>query len=100
MLRCYALTNWSAETFPIARERYDFLGWFEGIVVSREEKTRKPFPEIYRILMDRYEVRPEEAVFIDDNEKNVAMGKSLSIDSIHFQSPRLLREELQKREIL
>ena len=43
-LRCYALTNWSAETFPIARELYDFLGWFEGIVVSGEEKTRKPFP--------------------------------------------------------
>ena len=65
--RLLALTNWSHETFPVALQRYEFLHWFEGIVVSGEEKTRKPFADIYGILLDRYEVTPEEAVFIDDS---------------------------------
>ena len=50
-LRFLALTNWSAELFPIALERYEFLHWFEGIVMSGEERTRKPFPEIYQTLL-------------------------------------------------
>src|SRR5687767_5947430 len=56
--RLYALTNWSEETFPWALESFDFLQWFEGIVVSGVEKTRKPFPEFYQILFDRYKVNP------------------------------------------
>ena len=53
-VKLYALTNWSAETFPIAQRRFDFLKRFEGIVVSGEEKTRKPFSKIYEITLDRY----------------------------------------------
>ena len=70
-----ALTNWSAETFPIALQRYDFLGWFDGIVMSGEEKTRKPFPGFYRILLDRYAVKPAQALFIDDSARNIEGGK-------------------------
>jgi len=61
--KIYALTNWSAETFPIALEKYQFLGWFDGVVVSGTEKKRKPFPEFYQILLDRYNVKAEEAIF-------------------------------------
>ena len=99
-LRLYALTNWSAETFHIARQEYDFLQLFEGIVVSGEEKTRKPFPEIYQILMSRYDVHPAQALFIDDNAHNVQTGTSLGIDSIHFQSSRQLAKELQQRQLI
>ncbi len=95
-----ALTNWSAETFPIAIERYDFLSWFDGIVVSGTEKTRKPFPDIYKILLSRYDVNPGDAVFIDDNIHNVQTGLRLGIDSIHFKSPADLQTELTKRNIL
>ncbi|MFM8489690.1 MAG: HAD family hydrolase, partial [Bacteroidota bacterium] len=56
--RLLALTNWSGETFPVALGRYDFLHWFEGIVVSGDEGTRKPFPDIYQLLLDRYAVTP------------------------------------------
>ena len=63
----YALTNWSAETFPPQRERFAFLSWFDGIVVSGDEGVIKPDPRIFRILLDRYRIAPEEAVFIDDN---------------------------------
>ncbi len=59
--RLYALTNWSEETFPWALDNFEFLHWFEGIVVSGVEKTRKPFPEFYQILLDRYSVKPEKS---------------------------------------
>jgi 2-haloacid dehalogenase len=95
--RVYALTNWSGETFPIAQgmERFQFLHWFEGIVVSGDEKTRKPFPKIYQILLDRYGVNPAEAVFIDDNFKNIVTARELGIAGIHFQSSEQLAEELE-----
>lgn len=92
--RLLALTNWSAETFPVALERYDFLHWFEGIVVSGAEKTRKPFADIYEILIDRYEVNPEEAVFIDDSLTNVEGAEAVGINGIHFQGTAQLRETL------
>lgn len=97
--RLYALTNWSAETFPWALERFDFLHWFEGIVVSGVEKTRKPFPEFYEILLNRYSIVPERAVFIDDNLKNIEAARSLRIDGIHFQGAHQLAEELARRGI-
>ncbi len=93
--RLLALTNWSAETFPVALDRYDFLHWFEGIVVSGTEKTRKPFPEIYQILVDRYAVHPPAAVFIDDNLANARAAETIGIRGIHFQGAGALRRELQ-----
>lgn len=93
--RLYALTNWSAESFPVAQRMFDFLGWFDGIVVSGEEKTRKPFPDFYRILFARYSVTPSRALFIDDNVKNVVGGREMGLNVIHFQSPAQLRSELE-----
>ena len=98
--RLLALTNWSNETFPVALDRYDFLHWFEGIVVSGDERTRKPFPDIYQILLDRYQVNPEEAVFIDDSHKNVQGAEALRIHGIHFQSPAQLRQTFQEWQLL
>lgn len=94
--RLYALTNWSAETFPWALNTFDFLHWFEGIVVSGVEKTRKPFPEFYRILFERYNIEPSRSLFIDDNIKNIEGGKAVGLNTIHFQSPGQLRNELQQ----
>jgi 2-haloacid dehalogenase len=93
-LRFYALTNWSAETFPIALERFDFLHWFDGRVVSGQEKMRKPFPEFYQLLLDRYKVKAEEALLVDDNLRNVKAGEMLGINCIHFQNPQDLKLQL------
>lgn len=93
--RFYALTNWSAELFPIALQRYDFLHWFDGRVVSGEEKTRKPFPEIYQCLLHRYKVAAADALFIDDNERNVNAARELGITSIHFQNAAQLEHDLE-----
>ncbi|QNF32172.1 HAD family phosphatase [Adhaeribacter swui] len=96
----YALTNWSAETFPIALQQFDFLGWFDGVVVSGTEKDRKPFASFYQTLLNRYDVKPEESIFIDDNLRNVRAAEALGITSIAFTSPEALREELQAQELL
>jgi 2-haloacid dehalogenase len=93
-LKLYALTNWSAELFPIALQRYDFLHWFDGRVVSGEEKIRKPFPEIYQLLLNRYDVKPSQAVLIDDSLRNIEAAKKLGITSIRFHNPEQLKEEL------
>lgn len=98
--KLYALTNWQAELFHIPLVRYDFLHWFDGRVVSGEEKTRKPFPEFYQRLLDRYNVDPSKALFIDDNLRNVNAGEQVGIKSIHFQSPGQLRKTLKKLKIL
>jgi len=90
----YALTNWSAETFPVALQRYEFLQSFEGILVSGEEKTIKPFPKIYEILLERYQINPLMSVFIDDNLENVEAAKKFGIIGIHFKSTQQLKEEL------
>ncbi len=93
--RLLALTNWSAETFPVALERYEFLQWFEGIVVSGTERTRKPFADIYQVLLDRYGVSAEESVFIDDSLKNVEGAAAIGMHGIHFQNTEQLREALR-----
>ncbi len=95
----YALTNWSAETFPVALQRYEFLKWFDGIVMSGEERTRKPFPEIYQILLKRFQINASKAIFIDDNLRNIQGAEAMGIDGIHFQSPHQLSNELKDRGI-
>ncbi|MBB6108441.1 2-haloacid dehalogenase [Mucilaginibacter lappiensis] len=98
--KIYALTNWSAETFPVALARYDFLGWFDGIVVSGVEKMRKPAPEFYQILLDRYQVDPQTALFIDDNYRNILAAEKIGIRSIHFTSAAELEKELEALKLL
>jgi 2-haloacid dehalogenase len=86
--KLYALTNWSAETFPHAKQRFEFLSWFDGIVVSGEEKLRKPFPEFYKILLDRYKLSAAETLFIDDNLRNVKAAAAIGMETIYFSDPQ------------
>ncbi|WP_136481164.1 HAD family hydrolase [Cognatitamlana onchidii] len=94
-----ALTNWSAETFPMALEKFDFLQWFEGIIVSGEEKTRKPFDDIYNLTLERFQIKPENAIFIDDNLRNIEAAKNLRINGIQFKSPEDLKTQLKQYNI-
>ena len=93
----FGLTNWSHETFPYALENYDFFELFDGkIVVSGEEKLIKPNPEIWKVLLDRYAIKAEESVFIDDNFKNIEVAKSLGFLTIHITENTDLDDELSK----
>jgi 2-haloacid dehalogenase len=98
--KLYALTNWSAETFPVALELYDFLHWFDGRLVSGEEKVRKPFKEIYQLLIDRFGIDPKKAIYVDDNIRNVLPARELGFTGIHFRTPELFREELKNLGVL
>lgn len=98
--RLFALTNWSESTFPWALQNFSFLSWFEGIVVSGVEKTRKPYPEIYQILFNRYKVDPRNTLFIDDNVKNIEGGKVVGLHTLHFTSPAQLRADLSAMKLL
>ncbi|MDB5193907.1 MAG: family hydrolase [Segetibacter sp.] len=97
--KIYALTNWSAETFPIAQQRYDFLSWFDGVVVSGTEKMRKPTPKFYQLLLDRYNVNAADAIFIDDNLRNVEAARKMGIETIQFTTPEELQLALKEKEI-
>lgn len=99
--RLLALTNWSAEYFPWAREQFDFLGLFEGIVVSGEVKMKKPEPAIYEHLRDRFGLGDfTGCVFIDDSERNVAAARALGLDAIRFERPEQLRAALTQRGVV
>ncbi len=73
---------------------------FQYQLVSGEEKTRKPFSDIYQVLLNRFKVNASEAVFIDDSLRNIAGAEKEGISGIHFQSPQQLLQELEKMEIL
>jgi 2-haloacid dehalogenase len=96
----FALTNWSAETFASQAPRFEFLDWFEGILVSGRERMIKPDPRIFQLLMDRHGIAAEQAVFIDDSLANVEAANALGIHGIHFTSPTKLRRELSRLSLL
>jgi len=98
--RLYALTNWSAETFPHALERFEFFKLFDGVLVSGEEKMRKPFPEFYQRLLKKFNIEPSAALFIDDSSRNVKAAQEVGINSIVFQSPGKLRQDLRTLNIM
>ncbi len=90
----YALTNWEAETFVWTRKTFPFLSLFEGIVVSGEEKLIKPDARLYNVLLERYNLKPEDCIYIDDNKDNVKTADELGMTTIHFTSPKDLKERL------
>ena len=90
----YGLTNFSAETYPLALRRFDFLRWFRGVLVSGEVGLIKPDPRIYRLLLERFGIAPAAAVYIDDLARNAAAASALGMHGIHFTDPASLRREL------
>ena len=90
----YGLTNWSMETFPIARKKFGILQMIDRYVVSGAEKLIKPDPRLFKVLLDRYNLKAEECTFIDDNPDNVAAAQKLGMQGIAFTNAESLRKEL------
>jgi 2-haloacid dehalogenase len=99
-LPLYALTNWSAETFPMARERFAFLSWFERIVVSGEVGLAKPDRAIFDLAIRQCGLTPARTVYIDDVQANVDVALGLGFDPILFTGAQGLRAALAERGLL
>ncbi len=86
-VRLVALSNWSAEMFPVARERFGFLAWFEGIVISGDVGVNKPDRRIFEHLVERFGIEPAAALFIDDSPANVDAARAMGFRAIRFTDP-------------
>jgi 2-haloacid dehalogenase len=99
-VRLVALSNWSAEMFPFARERFDFLAWFEGIVISGDVGVNKPDRRIYEHLAGQFGLDPAATVFIDDSPANVDAATDFGFCAIQFTNAAALRLELTRLGLL
>ena len=82
--RIYILSNFSRKAYRECADELDYIKKADGAVISYMIKMIKPDPEIYRYLLDTYDIKPEEAVFIDDTEKNLAAARDFGINTILF----------------
>ena len=98
--RLVALTNWSAELFPHAEAAFDFLGLFDGIVVSGREGVAKPDPAVFDLLLSRYHLDPARTVFVDDSPANVAAAAAAGLRALAFTGPDRLRADLSRLGLL
>jgi 2-haloacid dehalogenase len=73
---------------------------FDGIVVSGEEKLVKPDPRIYRVLLNRYNLKADETLLIDDNAENIRAAKKMGFQTVHITSELNLEETLKKMKVL
>lgn len=96
----YALTNWSQETFPMARQRFTFMDAFIDIMVSGEERLIKPDPVIFQRMLQRFELDPERTIYIDDAPRNVAAAARLGMHALQFRDASTLRDELCRAGML
>lgn len=94
-INIFGLTNWSMETFPIARQHFPILQMIDRYVVSGAEGLVKPDARLFQVLLERYGLKAEECIFIDDNPDNVAAARQLGMEGIVFQGAEDLREKLK-----
>ena len=93
---CYVLSNWSAETFVGMTDDYPFLQLFNGLLISGEDKLAKPDAAIYELAISRFNLIPQETVFIDDKLENIEAAKKLNLKTIHLVDPNIIEQEIDK----
>jgi 2-haloacid dehalogenase len=96
----YALSNWSAETFPAAQKRFDFLSWFRGILLSGHVRLIKPDPRIFRLFLETHHIDPAQAIYIDDLQPNVEAATAQGMHGYRFTHPVALRSTLESVGLL
>ena len=92
----FALSNWPKHIYDQRKDKLDFLDLMDGYILSYREHVIKPDPAAFRLLLERYRIEPEKAVFIDDTLKNIEAAERLGIHGIHFRSLEQAKEELEK----
>ncbi len=97
---CLALSNMEPGPFALRRARHEFMGWFDGYVISGLEGVAKPDREIFEILLQRHGLEPRATVFVDDSAGNVEMARSLGIHALQYHSPPQLRRDFPRLGLL
>ena len=93
---CYVLSNWSWETFQGMDKEYPFLKKFDGLIISGKEKLIKPDEKIYKLAINRFNLVPEETVFIDDKKENIEAANNLGFLTIHLTNPEIINQSIKK----
>ena len=93
---CYVLSNWSEETFEGMTIDYPFLMLFKGLLISGEDKLMKPDSAIYELAKNRFNLNPEETVFIDDKLENIEAALALDFKTIHLTDPKNIEKEINQ----
>ena len=96
----YGLSNWSAETFPYARQKFDFFNLFDDIIISGEVLSIKPEPQFFEIALRRIGRPARECLFIDDSLANIEQARRMGFAAIHFLSAGQLEKDLHRLGIL
>lgn len=100
----HAITNWSDETFPFARSRFEFLDRFRSITISGRERAAKPNPLIFEIFLERHSLKAKDCLFIDDVPRNLDCAYAVGFETLHFTDPRScitqLAELLNEKQLL
>jgi 2-haloacid dehalogenase len=96
----YALSNWSAETYPRVQHQYDFFNLFDAIILSGDVKLIKPDPAIFNLTLQNIGCSASECLLVDDSEANIITAKKLGFATIHFKSAEQLRTELHQLDLL
>lgn len=96
----YGLSNWSAETFPLVREKYEFFGLLDDIILSGEVRSIKPEPRIFEVALQRIGRSAQECLFIDDAPANVEQAQKMGFVTVQFRSPEQLEVELHRMGLL
>jgi len=92
----YVLSNYINEAYDYVKEKYDFFSLFDGIVISSKVKLVKPESEIYRYILHKYNLNPEESIFIDDTEECILQANKLKLNTIHYLPHINLKVEFKK----
>ena len=90
----YILSNFHKKAFAYVSQKYDFLKYFDGRVISAEVEMIKPEAEIYEYLLKEFNIKAEETLFIDDSKKNIKAALKKGIRVIHFKDADSLKKEL------
>ena len=77
-------------------EDYPFLKLFDGMLISGEDKLMKPDSAIYELAINRFNLNPNETVFIDDKLENIQAAKNLNLLTIHLTDPNKIEYEINK----
>jgi 2-haloacid dehalogenase len=87
-------------TYPVRRERFPFLRWFDGTVVSGFEGVAKPDARVFELLLARFGLEASKTLFVDDSRTNVEAAHAVGMQAIQFESPAQLREWLRGAGLL